>query len=297
MRGLWRLNFVANDKVGLSWRSELGLGILEQIQEIGVVEIVAENCLNLSSKELKAFGRMLPNTEIMVHALSLGLGSCFPVSNKHLDQVARVINSIAPMNWSEHLAFVRTDKVELGHLAAPPWSEESIEMTIKNIGAARLAIGTNPHLENIATLFHPLGSTMTEAEWTNQILARSSTNLLIDLENIYANSRNFELDPIEELLKFPLDKVEYVHIAGGHEAEDENGKYFLDDHLHPVSEMVFLMLEELAASVPGPLTVILERDGNYPAFEVIALELSSASMALRKGRQRQPPELSIIRQG
>lgn len=185
------------------------------------------------------------------------------------------------------MAFVRTNDRELGHLAAPPWSEETVESTLSNIQVAANVVGSLPHLENIATLYQPIGSTMMEANWTTEIIKGARTKLLIDLENIYANSRNFKVDWTAEMLKFPLTEVEYVHIAGGHVANDEAGDYFLDDHLHPVSNEVFALLEELASRTSRPLTVILERDGNYPAFNEIRDELKEARLALMRGRKEQ----------
>ena len=274
------------DRVGVGWRPEIGVGILEQLEEIDIIEVVAENCTHLSKSELKVFNRLSSEVDIVVHAVSLGLASTYAVSSKHVEAVARVVGAIGPEAWSEHFAFVRTTDHELGHLAAPPWSEETVESTIRNVHVAAKAIGSVPHLENIATLYHPIGSTMSEAAWTTEIIKGAGAKLLLDLENIYANSRNFQTDWLAEMLKFPLSDVKYVHIAGGHATTDEAGEYFLDDHLHPVAEEVYTLLEELASLVPQTLTVILERDGNYPAFEEIKAELDKARGALSRGRKR-----------
>jgi uncharacterized protein len=274
------------DRVGLGWRPEFGIDILEKIDDIDVLEIVAENCSHLTRSELETFTRLSSQVDLVVHAISLGLASTYSVSKKHLDAVARVVGAINPEAWSEHLAFVRTDQKELGHLAAPPWSDETVESTIENIHIATKIIGSKPHLENIATLYHPPGSTLSEPEWTKKIVKGADVKLLIDLENIYANSRNFKTNWIEEMLKFPLMDVQYVHIAGGHETNDEHGEYFLDDHQHPVADDVFQLLEELAAHTYQPLTVILERDGKFPPFQQTAEELRQARYALTRGRER-----------
>lgn len=277
---------LVSDRVGIGWRPELGLGILEHADQIDLIEITAENCMQLSDSELRSFSRLASHFDLVVHALSLGLASTYAVNEKRLAMVARVVNLIEPEAWSEHLAFVRTDQHELGHLAAPPWSVESAESTVINVQHAAKVVGSLPHLENIATLYRPIGSTLEEALWTSQIIKSSGTKLLIDLENIYANSKNFRTNCTAEMLRFPLEQVQYVHIAGGHTEQDQHGEYFLDDHLHPVSEEVFGLLEELALRTPHALSVILERDGNYPAFEQTGAELSRARLALSCGRKR-----------
>ena len=82
--------------------------------------------------------------------------------------------------------------------------------------------------------------------------------LLLDLDNLYANAVNFGGDPasaaIEALSRLPVDHMGAVHIAGGRWLAAGNGcrdeKRWLDDHLHPVPDAVFSMLEELAALAP-----------------------------------------------
>ena len=58
----------------------------------------------------------------------------------------------------------------------------------------------------------------------------------------------------------------------------------LDDHLHPVPPKVFSLLSRLASGTQRPLTVIIERDGNYPAFASLLCELRAARAALARGR-------------
>ena len=64
------------------------------------------------------------------------------------------------------------------------------------------------------------------------------------------------------------------------------GFWFLDDHFHDVADPVFDLLEESAARAPGPLTVILERDGDYPSMDSLLAQITQAHCALARGRAR-----------
>ena len=76
-----------------------------------------------------------------------------------------------------------------------------------------------------------------------------------------------------------------VHLSGGHWIDAPGGgRRLLDDHLHDVPPEVFDLLAVLARTAPQQLTVILERDGNYPCFEHVLGQLELARAALRKGR-------------
>ena len=50
------------------------------------------------------------------------------------------------------------------------------------------------------------------------------------VENVYANARNHGGDPAAFLDRLPLDRLAYVHVAGGH---DRGGLYH-DTHTDPV---------------------------------------------------------------
>ena len=63
------------------------------------------------------------------------------------------------------------------------------------------------------------------------------------------------------------------------------GKRLLDDHLHDPPDEVFDLLTVLARRIPQSLTVIIERDGNFPAIEVLLGGVVQARRALAMGRR------------
>jgi len=206
---------------------------------------------------------------------------------KRLDAMARLVGEINPEGWSEHLAFVRAGGIEIGHLTAAPRTEETVDATLKNLEKARRTVGANPQIENIATLIDPPGSTMDEASWIAGMLNGSECDLLLDLHNVHANGTNFGYNPAEFVAQIPAERIGSIHIAGGKFIECEGVTRLLDDHLHPVPDAVFALLEDVAARAPRPLTVILEHDGNYPSMETLLLQLDRAREAMKRGRTRQ----------
>ena len=120
----------APDRFGLSWRPEYAAGILCHADEIDLVEIIADNFLNDASaaRSLRTLSAQLP---ISLHSVSLGLASSLPVETRRLDKLARLFDICTPDSWSEHFAFVRAGGHEIGHLAAPPRNDETIDGTIQ----------------------------------------------------------------------------------------------------------------------------------------------------------------------
>jgi uncharacterized protein (UPF0276 family) len=213
------------------------------------------------------------------------------VAKSRLEGMARLIGRVKPAAWSEHLAFVRADGAEIGHLAAPPRTPATVEGTLANLRLARTVVGSLPWLENIATLIDPPASTLDEAVWLSAIAEGAGAGLLLDLHNLYANASNFGLDPLAAMEAMPLHRVTCVHVAGGRwiTRADAAGSRLLDDHLHDAPDEVLGLLASLAARVPQPLTVIIERDGKYPAMPVLLEQLDLVRAALARGRAQKRP--------
>jgi uncharacterized protein len=276
-----------SDRFGLGWRPQLAAGILAHLDRIDVVELIAEDHFEASRTALRALRTLSAQLPVLLHGVALGLASTVPVEIRRLDRMARLIAAIEPESWSEHLAFTRGGGIEIGHLAAPPRSAASVEGACRNLEAARRVTGSLPSVENIATLIDPPASTMDEAAWIGAIIRGSDAGLLLDLHNLYANAVNFGEAPLQLLRRLPLDRVDMVHLSGGHWIDGPMGaRRLLDDHVHDVPPEVFDLLTELGRLAPQPLTVILERDGHYPSFGHLLGQLDAARASVARGRQQ-----------
>jgi uncharacterized protein len=276
------------DRVGLGWRPELAAGIFDALDQIDVLEVIADDYVEASRQRRQALKVLARQVPLHLHSIALGLAGAEEVSNNRLDRLARVVNEVEPEVWSEHLAFVRAGEIEIGHLAAPPRTEASVANAARNLRRAADIVGSMPFMENIATLLDPPCSSLSEQAWIADIVSASGCGLVLDLHNLHANATNFGFDPRQFLSEIPLERVGCVHIAGGQwiTAPDGDKRYVLDDHLHDVTEPVYELLSELAARSPQPLTVILERDGAYPPMPALLQELACAREALAAGRRR-----------
>ena len=280
------------DLVGLGWRSEIAPGILSNLDKIDVVEVILDDYLAASKAKLRTLRTLESQVPILYHGVGLGLATSFKIDQQRIDKLSRVFDFLSPKTWSEHLAFVRAENIEIGHLAAPPRNESTILGALENLERIKKGVGSYPILENIATLIDPPHSSLTEPQWVGQIIRESNGQLLIDLHNLYSNAVNFGFDPFVYLKAFPLDQVKQVHLSGGewiHEPKgfqsNSRGLRLLDDHIHDVPKIVFDLLSVLAETVPQPLTVIIERDGEYPDFQVLLDQIDCARNVLRNARK------------
>lgn len=281
------------DRFGIGWRPRLAAGILSNLDRLDVVEVIADDYFHAARDQRRALRTLAAQVAVTLHGVSLGLASTVPVEDKRLGQMARLCEEVKPAFWSEHLAFVRGGGIEIGHLAAPPRTEATIEGALANLSRAKRIVGAAPQVENVATLIEPPGSDRDEAAWLSAIIRNSESDLLLDLHNLHANASNFNFDAREFIARIPIERVATIHLAGGKWIGPQGAQRLLDDHLHDVPDPVYELLATVAARAPQSLTVILERDGNFPSIESLLAQVDRAHEAVARGRARRRASLPV----
>jgi uncharacterized protein (UPF0276 family) len=270
--------------LGIGWRPELALDI-DRRDDLGFVEIVAEN---ISPAKIPTPLRKLRNRNVRIipHGISLSLGGAEPLDRSRLRRLADLARELDAPLVSEHIAFVRAGGVEAGHLLPLPRTRAALDVLIDNVRAAQDALPVPLALENIAALFDWPDREMDEAEFLGRILDRTGAMLLLDVANVWANARNLGGDPQAILRQMPLDRLAYVHVAGGMERD---GTYH-DTHAAPVPQEVLDLLADLAGltDLPG---FMLERDDHFPSAGELNRELDAITTAVRSGRARRDAQI------
>jgi uncharacterized protein (UPF0276 family) len=282
--------------LGIGWRPELAWTIDRHAgghaesggPSLNFVEIVAEDFG--ADRSLPPLLQRLRDRglSIIPHGVSLSLGSAEPPSHDRLDRLARLADRCQAPLVSEHVAFVRGGGRETGHLLPVPRTRETLDILVENIQRAKAALPVPLALENIATLMEWPGAELDAADFLCELLRRADVLLLLDLENVYANCRNHGGEPAAFLARLPLERIAYVHVAGG----IERGGLFHDTHTCAVPPAVLELVTEVYSrtDVPG---VMLERDGHFPPEPVLLAELSAihAAAALGEDKRRALPHV------
>lgn len=270
-----------NDRFGLSLRPEFEVDLLHRLSEVDVVELLAEPLLKKSPLALSFAKTLSRYKPVLLHGVSLGLATCSGIDRARIDAWARLLDTVQPEAWTEHLALVRTSSHTLGHLAAPLRTRATLDGLHRNLKCVVRTVGAVPWLENVASLVTPPFSDQAEWPFIDHALAAAETPLLLDLHNLYTNARNSNESPENALRQVPWHRVKAIHVAGGRELP--NGLW-LDDHLHDVPPPVWTLLREAASLHVAPMTVIIERDGNFTSSELMFDALKRARLEVAQGR-------------
>ena len=259
--------------VGIGWRPEIS-GVVDALPGLRFAEVVAESVhargpLPGGLTELRDRG-----VTIVPHGVRLSLGGADPVDPARVTQFAAVADRLGAPLASEHIAFVRAGGVEAGHLLPLPRSREAVAAMTANVRRVQAELGVPLALEPIAALFDWPDDELTEGQFITEILDATGALLLLDVANVYANARNRGSNPAALLDELPLDRVAYVHVAGGSE---HDGVYH-DTHTDAVPQAVLDLVAELCARHRPP-AVMLERDGHYPPAARLRAELDAIAAA------------------
>ncbi len=260
--------------VGIGWRAEIDLTV-ERLAGVEFVEVIAEGVrpgrVPESLRVLR--GRGVP---VIPHGVALGIGGADRPEISRLEHLAACAEALDAPLVSEHLAFVRGDGMEAGHLLPVPRTRDALDVVVENIRIAQDCLPVPLALENVAALFGWPDDELTEADFLGELVERTGIKLLIDVANLYTNEVNLGSDARDALDRLPLAELAYVHVAGGHSHDG----IWHDTHTAAVPDAILDVLTELCARVRPP-GVLLEWDDNYPSDATLAAELDKIRTAMK----------------
>lgn len=258
--------------VGIGWRPEIA-GYVATLPGLRFTEVIAESVRPSAPPpallELKERG-----VTVVPHGVKLSLGGSEPVDPKRVRHMAECAEAFGAPWVSEHISFCRAGGLEIGHLTPLPRTRDSVNVMVDNVRRVQADLPVPIALEPIAALFDWPDPELTEAEFLVEILDRTGALLLLDIANVYANAVNRGEEPTALLDELPLERVAYVHVAGG---EEHDGIYH-DTHTDATPPEVLDLVRELCGRHLPP-ALVLERDGRYPPAAGLTAELDAIARA------------------
>lgn len=258
-------------KLGVGYRHPLADWLNTYPTNCSCLEITAEHFFDGGDRQLRQLAAHYP---LYVHGLGLSLGTPGPLDAQVLKQFARVAD-LAQAQWvSEHVAFSRTADVDLGHLNPVRPDRQTLQLFSAHVQEMKAACGGRPViLENI-TSHLTLKGELRETEFLNQLCERSGCGLLLDVTNLWINSRNHRFDPHVWLREIQPEHIVQLH-AVGYSEPVESGAHparYQDYHGEAIQPDLLSFIGEVLAYAPVQ-AVILERDANLGDIDGIQAEL------------------------
>jgi uncharacterized protein (UPF0276 family) len=259
---------------GIGWRSRHHAEVLARRPRLGFLEVHAENHMGGGRRRavLEAARRAYP---ISIHGVGLSLGSVEPVDGVHLDGFAELVAAVDPILVSEHVAWCRQDGVYLNDLLPLPYTEEALEVLVRNIDHVQGRLKRSILMENPSTYLAFAHSTISEGAFLAEMARRSGCGLLLDVNNLYVNERNHGVPARATMAALDPASVAEIHVAGHHVADLGDATLLIDDHGSTVADAVWDLYREATIRFPGARTLV-EWDSRIPPLDILLAEAAKA---------------------
>ncbi len=262
---------------GLGLRKNHYQEIMQTKPQVDWFEIITENYLTIGGKPLYYLDVIRQDYPMVMHGVSLSIGSCDPLSKLYLEQVKQLANRVQPEWISDHLCWNGVQQQNSHDLWPLPYTEEAICHVSDKIKQAQDILQRQILLENISSYINYQTSEMPEWEFLTQVVTRADCFILLDINNVFVNSYNHQFDPIHYLQQIPKNRVHQYHLAGHSQTYD----CIIDTHDQTITHSVW-DLYQTACSLFGAVSTCIERDDQIPPLDDLLQELQYAQTLYKR---------------
>lgn len=267
--------------IGIGFRPQFRGELFLYPESVDFLEITADHYFTKNKEKREELALLKNHFTLIPHGLNTSFGSAEGIDQKYVDKMAEIIEFVNPPYWSEHLCFTKAGGIELGHLAAVPFTNKMVDVFCKNIETVRKTIKTPLILENITYNFVVPSSEMSETAFITKVVNGADIGLLLDITNLFINAKNHHFDYKQFLKEIPTEKVVQFHFVGAYQKDN----IWYDAHAHKVNDEIWEVLE-YATQHTSVKNMILERDEQIPDFKELSEELAKAREILRNRNQK-----------
>lgn len=240
-------------------------------QRVDWLEIISENYLVDGGKPLHYLDRIRRDYPMVMHGVSLSIGSADPVDFAYLGQIKRLAERIEPAWISDHICWTGTASLNMHDLLPMPYTRQALDHMAARIGEVQDFLGRPLVLENASTYVSFRSDEFTEWDFIAELVQRSGCELLLDVNNVYVSSVNHGFAPRRFIDAIPAAAVRQIHLAG----HEDNGDHIIDTHDHPIVDPVWDLYAYTLRRI-GWVPTMIERDDHIPPLAELVAELDRA---------------------
>jgi uncharacterized protein (UPF0276 family) len=234
-------------------------------------EVISENFMMPGGRPLAVLEQVRAESPIVLHGVSLSIGSTDPLNETYLDELAALAGRFEPAWLSDHLCWGSAGRHYAHDLLPLPYTEEALAQVVGRVERVQERLGRRILLENVSSYVAFAHSVMPEWEFLAAVAERADCGILLDVNNVYVSSVNHGFDPSAYLAGVPVGRVGQIHLAG----HSNHGTHLLDTHDAPVCAEVW-DLYRAAVRRFGRVSTLVEWDDQLPPVEDVLAEAERA---------------------
>jgi uncharacterized protein (UPF0276 family) len=234
-------------------------------------EAISENFLELAGRPLAVLERVRRDVPVVLHGVGLGVGGADALRADYLDALERLIEHIEPAWISDHLCWGSIDGRFAHDLLPMVYDEAALEHVVERVERVQARLGRRLLLENVTAYLRFRQSVIPEPQFLNELTRRTGAGVLLDVNNVYVNSRNLGFDARAYLDELRPGSVGQIHLAG-HSVQTD---FILDSHVGPVPDPVWELYRHALGRF-GRVPTLVEWDEAVPELELVLAEAERA---------------------
>lgn len=245
--------------------------ILQEQPDVDWFEIISENYIDSQGRPRYVLDQIAERYPLVMHGVSLSIGSTDPLDFEYLAKVKRLATEIAAVWVSDHLCWTGVAGLNTHDLLPVPLNEQTLAHVCERIRIVQDVLQRPLVLENPSSYVTFAASTMPEWEFLARMAEQTDCGLLLDVNNVFVSAFNHDFDPVEYLEAVPHQRVVQFHLAG----HTHCGTHIIDTHDGHVIDRVWDLYRR-AHELTGGCATLLEWDANIPEFPVLHAEVLKA---------------------
>jgi uncharacterized protein (UPF0276 family) len=257
---------------GVGLRTQHYQDVLTTLPAVDWFEVISENFMVPGGNPRRVLRAVRERYPVVMHGVSLSIGSTDPLDERYLDQLAALADEIQPAWLSDHLCWAGTGGVMAHDLLPLPFTEEALAHVAARVIRVQERLGRRILLENVSSYVTYRHSVMPEWEFLAALAQRADCGLLLDVNNVFVSAHNHGFSARQFLAGLPADRIGQLHLAG----HSTRGDLLIDTHDHPVPAGVW-DLYRAALDRFGPRPTLIEWDEHVPALPVLVAERDQAA--------------------
>ena len=262
---------------GLGLRVDHYQTVLDTRPAVDWFEVITENYLVPGGKPLHFLRRIREHYPMVMHGVSLSIGSTDQLNMDYLRQVKQLASELQPAWLSDHLCWTHLGGMNTHDLMPLPYTEEALVHVVERVQRVQDYLGRRLLLENVSSYVTYTASQLSEWEFLAEIARRADCLILLDINNIYVSAYNHGFDPLAYLNAISPERVQQFHLAG----HSNFGDHLIDTHDHPVIDPVWQLYAHALRRF-GDVSTMIERDDHIPPFNELFAELQTARRIARE---------------
>lgn len=268
--------------MGLGYRAPFYSDLISGSSEIGWLEVITENYLWDRGARRETLHSLREHYDIALHGVSLSIASPEKTDPAYLSALKEFARELKPVRVSDHLCWSSLKNHHWNDLLPFPYTKENLLNIIQKVMEVQDIIKRPLVLENLSTYIQAKSSEMSEYEFLAELSKRTGCEILLDLNNMVVNQKNFGTDPTRELERIDLSRVAQVHLAG----YTDKGDFVVDTHSKSPDEATWRLWERVCEK-RRDIPFMIEWDSDIPEF-------SEVSDLLRKAQSIQERQYEMV---